>query len=474
MAIEGYIDTFNSREISGWAFEDAYPNSPLRVEIFESGKIISVLLADMFREDLLAAGKGNGQHAFRFTRASDGPPLSARIVGKRWNLQPTSGLGVAAIHHDPRRRMQHTLEFGFPNVTTAFSTAIANASELASVDRIITSFHRVVADNSHCDDDKTDLWSSIDQIYHQEIKELLYRRDVRGTAEYLRNAHARGLTFGITQGIETTETLRNDPSARRMVATEYVDNLVSLAEFLGVLNVESPSQKGQWAENMHCDLDELVERISSHIGVPLQTPPVMDSYFGCFLHGGIVTGRDICALYAAIRLRDIMQDAGVQNPHALEIGGGLGGGAYYATRLGLRYTIVDLPLIGVLQAYFLIHALPNVKIRLYGEPEVLDAQIELLPAHAFAQRRGNWDILLNQDSFPEINEKIVLDYLREAKKSVRHAFLSINQEARAPQSDNAAQGVVRDFFAQVGGFRRVMRARHWLRAGYVEELYKRC
>jgi hypothetical protein len=66
----------------------------------------------------------------------------------------------------------------------------------------------------------------------------------------------------------------------------------------------------------------------------------------------------------------------------------------------------------------------------------------------------------------------VVGYLQRAKTNVRHAFLSVNQESQAAQSEAARQGVVGEVIREVGGFKRSYRFRHWLRPGYIEELFR--
>lgn len=480
MAYEGYVDAVNDRVIRGWVFDDARPDEAVEIEVLAAdGRVLAALRADGYREDLRGAGKGNGRHGFSYSvdRApAAGEPLAVRVAGKRWNLQPT----MAATGHpppvqrDPRRTYLHALAFGFPRAETAFTTeAPGGAGEGRIVERLLAAYERTVADTPGKDARKPDMWRDIEEARHRDLLAILRRRDAAGLAEYLRDAHARDLTWGITQGAEMTALLRGGASHRESIRTEYVDNLVSLAEFMGILDVESPHQRGAWGENLHADPQSLAEAISAALGFPLETPPVIGSYFGLKTRGGVVTGRDLCALYAALRIRALATDYGIDAPRVCEIGGGMGGVAYYGARMGFDYTIVDLPLVSLLQGYFLLRALPDTAVQLHGEPEPAVPAVRLVPTYRFAHLEGPYDFLLNQDSFPEMNEEYSVGYLRRARTSVAHAICSINQEARAPQWAGARQTTVRELVAQAGGFRLSSRHRHWLRAGYVEEIYRR-
>ena len=252
-----------------------------------------------------------------------------------------------------------------------------------------------------------------------------------------------------------------------------LDNLVSLAEYLGVLDLESPEQGSRWAQNLHVDPLALIERIGGEIGISVDYPAVMNSTFGIKTAKGVLSRRDITGLYAALRIKAISSNLGIDLPSVCEIGGGLGGTAYYAHLLGAQqYTIIDLPLLGALQAYFLLRILPNTSIQLYGEAESSPVMVRLFPTFVFEHPDCRWDILFNQDSIPEMHKEYSLNYLRQAKKNTARAFFSINQEARAVQHGEAHQTVVRDLVREVGGYRQLYRFRHWLRAGYAEELFE--
>ncbi|MGV3557662.1 putative Ig domain-containing protein [Larkinella arboricola] len=73
---EGYLDQVNCNTISGWAFNNNNPNAPYTVEFLaatgpnptvESATVIGTTVANIFRADLLNAGKGNGVHGYSFT-----------------------------------------------------------------------------------------------------------------------------------------------------------------------------------------------------------------------------------------------------------------------------------------------------------------------------------------------------------------------------------------------------------------------
>ena len=62
--MQGFHDAATCTSIAGWAYDPAFPNSPISVDIFDGATFIATVAADRFRQDLVNAGKGNGFHGF--------------------------------------------------------------------------------------------------------------------------------------------------------------------------------------------------------------------------------------------------------------------------------------------------------------------------------------------------------------------------------------------------------------------------
>lgn len=87
----GFVDHASGTTISGWAWDERKPNDPIVVNICSSGRPIATVLADRFRDDLLAARFGNGRHAFVVElpdTTGDANPqvLSATVDGSDFEL----------------------------------------------------------------------------------------------------------------------------------------------------------------------------------------------------------------------------------------------------------------------------------------------------------------------------------------------------------------------------------------------------
>ncbi len=218
------------------------------------------------------------------------------------------------------------------------------------------------------------------------------------------------------------------------------------------------------------DSDRLANEIERRIGIKIFPPEIDGGLFKLVLKNGSFDERDLWSLYAAWRINCLAE----KNSAIAEIGAGMGKVAMFTNRFHFEnYSIFDLPLMNVIQGWYLIEALPDKKITLYGEAEKSQNTVKIMPYWEFEKRDKKYNLVLNQDSFPEINRNVVEAYLNNIKKCAKY-FLSINHEHQAPLFSGSENRnlVVPNIVEGVGGFERIYRFPFWLRKGYAEELYK--
>jgi len=319
--------------------------------------------------------------------------------------------------------------------------------------------------------ERVDLWTAIYQEQGR-FASILDRGDPAELAPYLCNASRYDATHGIVQGDKEYERIRRDASYRRYVALMARDKIVSLAEALGVLAIENPEQ-GAFGESIRRDPGELVDQIADRIGIDITPPDIDGGLLKLDTGRGLFGERDANAIYTAHLLASFLNAQA--RPDVCEIGGGSGRVAYWSNRLGLTsYTIVDLPHVNVVQGYYLLKALPADRVTLFAESAEGRAGkgIRILPNHAISSLDGDhFDLVLNQDSFPEMNAATVVDYLSWIKTSRHRQLMSINHESRPPYGHRLVHVSVPEAVASVGGFNLCQRFPFWLRKGYAVELY---
>jgi hypothetical protein len=275
-----------------------------------------------------------------------------------------------------------------------------------------------------------------------------------------------GMTLG-SVGVAATARL-----GQRLTSKITLNKMVALAESSGAVDAKHPDRAADGLA-VAGGVEELMERVESRLGLPLDFPDVGAAY-GTRLAGRLITNDTPDQVYAAARVRAAIRATLAERTSPLsvvEIGGGYGGMAYWLMRMaGLRYAIVDLPVVNVLQGYFLSQALGHAEVSLYGEER---GTVALVPTHALESVAVPFDVLVNKDSMPEMPREAIVEYLEWARTCCTGIFYSCNHESRVP-FDGAPQNVVPEVLASVGGFELVGRDISWLRRGYVEEVYVAC
>lgn len=93
---QGTFDRIDCQSLAGWAWDASEPNTPISVDIYDGWQKIATVRANQFRQDLVNAGIGNGQHGFSFNL-----PASLRNGQNHWVLINYSGLDQG-VNLNPR------------------------------------------------------------------------------------------------------------------------------------------------------------------------------------------------------------------------------------------------------------------------------------------------------------------------------------------------------------------------------------
>lgn len=323
-----------------------------------------------------------------------------------------------------------------------------------------------------------DMWSWIIANHQQPFIALLTTGQLRAANEMLARMFATPLTFGFEQAQDGYERMAADPAHRHYPRRQAFDKLLALAAFLRAVPVQCGEQ-GDFLPTLRESPDGLLEKIEGKLQRAIRAPRFHGGLFAISTSRGLFSERSLMALYTALRVTEILGGSsapGNHHPEICEIGGGAGYLAYWCNWLGLtRYTIVDLPAVSAVQAYFLAQNLGGAdRITLGGETMPTQfAGVRLIDQTDFIAGAERFDLIVNVDSFPEISGPVLRGYLDHSRRRCR-ILLSINQEAMAPRSADPddRQERVGDVIDEIGGFRRLARHPFWMRPGYVEEIYQ--
>jgi hypothetical protein len=358
-------------------------------------------------------------------------------------------------------------------VPVILDSASAAPDDLPLADRLMSSFHAMTkyeAENIAPEKRPNDaVWEMLRHEKHGAIYHILNNRDVAGLANYLRNGLQESVSYGLGPGPEFIKAMSVPGEARDANICIILDRMASLGEAIGAMIYENPEQ-GKYGKNLSIDLHEIVASIEQTLSVEIYRPIVMGICGLDLGNGRVIDPRVPDDVYSVHRIRTLQSTFGLQS--ICEIGGGFGGAAFQAIRAGAQsYTIFDLPVICLVQAWFLIKIFGGDMVKLFGD-QVPDRRINVLPYWTFFDRSRLFDLVFNRDSMPEMPLARAMEYLTEI--SNRGAtFLSINQESMGEAGRvGLFQFRVCDLMKSVHTMSRISRHPHWTRKGYVEEVYR--
>jgi len=340
---------------------------------------------------------------------------------------------------------------------TAAKTEGSTQPDLKLVERLMAAYRLSAAE---FDGIKGSMWRDFFDQRHQAAHSAFTGAQTDLAAAILRNPVSSDLFWGF-DGLTSTKS-------NMFVLSEEVgmvmDHLIRLSEAVGAQPLENPLAyvyRGDAPTVLDAtSADSTIHRIETTLGCTLSFPNPYPEERGLLTSRGIISYRAVPALYQASRIKQLLK--GIAQPRVLEIGAGLGRAAYFASQLGIRdYTIIDIPMTAICSGYFLGRVLGEEAVQLAGEdfPES-EGRIRILPPSGFLESRDRYDLVLNADSFVELDESVAQKYWSEIE-SRAGIFLSINHEANAH--------TVRQFIESSPRIETYDRNPYWIQKGYVEE-----
>ncbi len=294
------------------------------------------------------------------------------------------------------------------------------------------------------------IWSGIVQVHHAGLRSALQASD-SSALQALLDGHG-----GMLHGLEMSQIYVWGSDG----ASHLLNRLARRVGILPVQNPEQPSPSVNWNSNDLAWLKSELEKVLGPLGVP-----------NGFVFPCTDTGVPIMHFFKLgqwFTVQSLMNPAPVR---VLEIGAGTGGLALVAYNNGVRnYTIIDIPSVAVLSAYYLSKVYGEDKVWLLGENPNENAVGRWFPHNAYEGAKGEYDLIVNCNSFPEMTIENQDGYMRfiEECLSPNGLFFSVNHE-----SDLASQSRVSAAVQRNGSLKIMYRAPSMMRDGYLEEFYRR-
>jgi hypothetical protein len=188
--------------------------------------------------------------------------------------------------------------------------------------------------------------------------------------------------------------------------------------------------------------------------LPEARVPLISNPMGFVIGGDFYTADALRHNFYAHRMADLADD--FNNPIVCEVGGGFGGFARHLLSQpgsNFGYLNYDLPVMCIASAYYLMTALPDKRLFLFGEADDLaeplrDYDLAILPNFALSQLGDqSVDICFNTCSFAEMETATVEEYTHQFERVCRR-FILYEDHSWAGDSRYA-------YYQPMGGFQ------HW-------------
>lgn len=347
---------------------------------------------------------------------------------------------------------------GLSESATSEGTQVDDASLIR---RVMTAYRKANADFVRSES----FWDNSILKLNRDVHDALMGKDETLAASKLQNPGSNSHFWGFDSiAIAPTgktephqdllENLNTSGNWREQFNLWNQDKLITLADAIGARklnNLESPRK------HLPQNADEILDRIEAALGQEILFPNPYAGEFGLKTLRGTASFRAIQSLYQAWRIAQIATNKSTFK--VLEIGAGLGRTAFFANMLGLQdYTLIDVPLTGAAQGYFLGRTLGEEKVNLYGENT--SGTVNIVPASSLGDLGPDFDLVVNVDSLTEMAEESMISYWDFILKATPQ-FLSINHDENERSVSDLYQGIA-DLSVQ--------RHPYWMRRGYVEEL----
>lgn len=346
------------------------------------------------------------------------------------------------------------------------STAPSGFSALDVCAEVIDAYKKrfvkgVVSDKS--------LWRIHSENIHKDFLGILKKGKAQDLSNYVSKVHHQPILQGYDQHMGITQKLDEDKLHHGMQSRQIYCGLIQLAASVGVTRLFNFEQPHNFP---YLDQDHTVEMAKgafAELGIG-DIPTTGQGAYGLETPFGLLSLRHVIALGYLREIKAVMKYSGRQYDQIVEIGGGSGRTAFHAARdLKMRYSIIDLPAVSVIQ-YLLLRG-NNVPARLWENTVPERGHVNLMSAFKKHDPQVFQNALfVNFDSFVEMSAETQADYVRLIRDAGAD-LLSINQEANTTMNaagDRQNWNIQKQF---QGGYSAGPRQLFWEREGYITQAF---
>ena len=168
---------------------------------------------------------------------------------------------------------------------------------------MIKAYNEATNDKSQIEDTISQFWATNLREKYGKLSSALESGNPKTLAVTLSTMFLESFVYGLAAG----DLVKHSYSkiGKKIWSMKYQDNLLALAEYLGVVRTESP-QQGKSAEALKEGVDKLVAKIESSVNTSMNFPDVGAPY-GIKGNGSLITMEHPEHFYVALRIHQAVQ-----------------------------------------------------------------------------------------------------------------------------------------------------------------------
>lgn len=290
--------------------------------------------------------------------------------------------------------------------------------------------------------------------------------------DFLNSIHSRATLKGYDQHGKMTRTLQSSAARQKNMAKSIYRALIRLAAATGDVRHFNPAQLGNYPYLDRDMSDEIVEGVKNTLGIRSRFPHTAEGAFGLDTANGFLTLRHVIGLGYFREIQAVLNVQRDKYAQIVEIGGGFARTAYHVSKdIGLPYSIIDLPAVGLTQ-HFMLMANGAESVLWQEKAEPKPNRVNLRNAFSpFDPSQFENALFVNFDSFVEFGKQTQDDYFQLIAASGSD-LLSINHEAnKIMTTDGHRQNWNIARICELG-FKASPRYSFWEREGYVVQFFE--
>jgi hypothetical protein len=337
--------------------------------------------------------------------------------------------------------------------------------ELKFGETLLMHWEKILSDSKDFSLQNSGVWEMMKWEFHQDFLKVFEESDSNVVENFLRLVKRNKVTHGIGYGEECWLAFQE-----KELTNDFIQNiwqqLIVLGMSIGAIPYYSFEQPN-FVNPYDIPIDELKKRIELVLGFKISASKEFGS-FGIEVDGDLIDGRICQDIFTAFSITRMFPKEQLSKVNIAEIGAGLGGvSAILSKNYRISVDIYDLPIINVLQ---MANLSTVVSKDVLLNPKN-NGQVNVLPYFSFPIRK--YDLLLNRDSFPEMQHEELMRYIHKGAE-VSSTVLSINQESQnLDGTPNNRQHWTHIEFIQSQKWISQIRLPYPFRPGYVFEVFNK-